>query len=368
MVMKGKSLILKREKFLVISIVLILTLNCFSSTILSPVKTSDKNLNQIFEEAKQDFLKGDLNATYRKLLLINTFKGNPEYDELLFLTLIGLKENILAIDSLNSYKNSNEKLGKYYRWALERSGLLSDGTFIETEKVMIKKENLKKVNGILFDNPSFYLLKENMIEKYGKDGKILETIFQQRNREGMILENLKTLMLSVDSITLPEEKIILPLKIENPISITKAPFNNFYLLDDKNTIYTISYNGNIVEKRELLIKNPRKIRTDNLFRIYILSKDGSIYVYGASFEPLYLFKKEEFSEKFNLSRVIDFYVDFIGNLILLSSNGDVVFVNNEFKLIKRAYLSEKFDFIFFDGYEDLIGLNLKSGIIKRFKI
>jgi hypothetical protein len=358
--------IFKKEKQLTFNLALLLFFSFFTSAgDLFPCKVDEsKEIESFFNEAKIDFYKGDLNSSYKNLTLLKPFLNDEEYRKYLFFTIVGLGEYFDAVNFLKDNSSSKEKF--LTNLLLKRDCLNMKPKFEIKENFYIPKQIARKVRATIFDGESNIILDEKTCYKFDKNGKIVDSFPVMNGREISINHRGELVILSKDSVYMEKSRIYLPNEIEVPISLCSAPYDNYYILDGKGKVFLVDSSGKILEERQILIENAIKIRTDSLFRIFILSKDGVLYVYDASFNPLITM-----SEKLKINdigKIEDFFVDYFGNPILLDKSNAIYIFNYSQNFLGKFY-DEKFKVksFYFDGGDFLIAVD-KNGLVRKFQL
>jgi len=362
---RKKSLILKTKKFLIFSLFNIILAFCFAYSTIPPSPEQNENLDEIFEQARRDFLKGDLNSAYKNLLLTFPLKNNKEWQELYFLTLIGIDKPLSAISFLQEQKDISEKSKFYLETLLEREGIeKAEPIFAEYFKVTLPQKNFKKISSIIESKNNFYVLIENSFYKIAPQGKILETTILNGARELLLLENGEVAVLTKDSIIIQGKKIVLPLEIKSALSFAKAPENCIYVLDEDSKLFMLNMEGNIIQERQLLIKRCLKIRTDSLFRVFILSANDEVSVYSSSFAPLFIMDGNP--SVTGLGKIKEFFVDYAGNPIFLDRKGELFFFNFKQELLGKSQKeTTRTDCFHWDGGKYLLSFDKKTSILRK---
>ncbi len=358
--------IFKKGKLLTFSISLLLFFSFlnFAGDLFPSKVDESKEIESLFNEAKADFYKGNLPSSYKNLMILKPYSNDEEYRNFMFFTLIGLGAYFDAVNFLKDNSSPEEKF--LSNLLLKRDCLNLKPKFAIKENIYISKQIARKIRGITSDGESNFILDDKTCYKFDKGGKIVDSFQVMNGSEISINQKKEAVILSKDSLYIGKNKIYLPSEIEMPISFCPAPYDNYYILDGKGKVFLIDSSAKILEERQILIKNAIKIRTDFLFRIFILSKDGILYVYDASFNPLITI-----SEKLKINdigAITDFSVDYFGNPILLDKNNAIFIFNYSQNFLGKFY-DEKFKVksFFFDGGEFLMAVD-KNGSIRKFQL
>lgn len=365
---RKKLSILKKEKFLIFSFLNLFVIFClaFSTFPPSPEQTHPPNI--VFEKAKSDFLEGNLNSAYKNLLLTNFLKENPDWRELYFLTLVGLNKPLSAISFLQEQKEPTEKEKFYIESLIQRQGVEKESPkFLEILSFSLSKEILKKVSSIIASKDNFFVLTENSLYKIDNSGKIIETTVLTGGRELLLDEDCEAIVLTKDGLILKEKKITFPLQIRSALSFAKAPEGNFYVLGENNELFKINKEGRIIEQRHLLIKQCLKVRTDSLFRVFILSSNEEVSIYSASFAPLLVMDGTPATT--GIRGIKDFFVDYAGNPIFLDKSGELFFLNfNQEFLGKSQKEKIKTDWFFWDGGKYIFSIDKRKTVFRKLEL
>lgn len=336
---------MKRKKHTIFSLFLLLLffLNINSEITFPSLIKDEKEVISIFLQAKECFKRGELDKCYKNLMLIKKWKDDEEYRYLTFLTLIGLNAPFDAANFLKEYKISSAE-ENLLNLLVERECLKLSPSFENSKKIPLNKKSFKKIKSVAVNGETAYILNKNGLYCSNDGFKTFRVVALGNGIEILVGKDGKNVVLFTDSIFVDGKKIFLPLEILNPISFAFAPQGGFYVLSESGSVFLLDEEGRLIEERKLLLESPKKIRTDALFRVYILSQDN-IYLYDASFNPV-----KTFSEKlrvYGARGITDFYVDFFGNILILRRSGEV---------------------LFFTFFEDLLGTfsNEKSKIKKFF--
>lgn len=365
---RKKLLILIRKKFLSFSFFIFFVFPFITFSTIPQSQDSYVPPSSIFEKAKSDFLSGNLNSAYKNFLLTNFLKENPNWRELYFLTLVGLNKPYAAISFLQEQKKPTEKEKFYIETLIQRQGVEKGNLkFSEILSFPIPKEISKKIFSILENKDNYFVLTQTALYKINNSGKIVETNVFTGGKELFLDENGEVAVLTNDGFLLNGRKISFPFKIKSALSIAKAPEGNFYVLGENNELFKVNKEGKIIEERQLLIKKCLKIRTDSLFRVFILSSNGEISVYSASFEPLFVIDGN--SSATALSGIKEFFVDYAGNPIILDKSGELFFFNfhKDFlgKSQKKKIRAKQF---YWDGGKYLFLFDNKKVVLEKLEL
>jgi len=365
---RKKLLILKKEKFLIFSFLNFFIVFSFAFSTLPPSPESNDPPAIVFEQARSDFLRGNLNSAYKNLLLTNFLKENPDWRELYFLTLVGLNKPLSAVSFLQEQKKPTEKERFYIETLIQRQGTEKENPkFSEILSFTLPKETLKKVSSIIESKGNYFVLTENSFYKIDNSGKIVETNVLAGGKELLLDEEGEIVVLTKDGLILKERKVAFPLQIKSALSFAKAPEGNFYILGENNELFKVNKEGKIIEERHLLIKKCLKIRTDALFRVFILSSNEEISVYSASFAPLFVMDGNPSAT--SLSGIKDFFVDYAGNPIFLDKSGELFFFNfNQEFLGKSQREKIRTEWFFWDGGKYLFSIDKRKSVLRKLML
>lgn len=365
---KEKLWILKRKKFLIISFFSLLFSSTFAFLTLPPSPYENRSQNILLAQAEDDFVKGNLNSAYKHLLLSSTLNEDPKWKDLYFLTLLGLEKPLSAISFLQEEKNLSDREKFYLETLLKREGVDKESPkFFNSSQIPLQKEMIKKVCSIIQDKDNIFLLTETSFYKMNSEGKVIETSVLRDGKDLLFNTDNDVVILTKNSIILKGEKIVLPLQINSAVSFANAPEGNYYVLDENNKLFMINASGNILQERQLLIKNCLKIRTDKIYRVFILSSKNEISVYSSSFEPLFVFDGN--SSLTGLNGMKDFFVDYAGNPLILDKSGELFLFNFKQEFLGKSQ-KEKFkvDNLFWDGGDFLLVLDKRKLVLRKLEL
>ncbi|MCX7829982.1 MAG: hypothetical protein N2445_02850 [Acidobacteria bacterium] len=365
---RKKLWILKRKKFLIFSFFCFFIINCFSFSTFPPSPEEKKLSSLAFESAKQDFARGNLNSAYKNLLLSSSLKEDEGWRKLYFLTLLGLNEPLSAISFLQEQKKVTEGEKFCIETLLKRQGVeLESPRFSESLRFSIPKEIIKKASFITENQGNIILLSENSLYKVDFSGKVLETRILTGGKELLIDKNGNVVVLTKDSIITKDAKIVLPLQINAPISFARAPEGNFYVLDESNELFLVSEEGRIIQQRQLFIKKCLKVRTDDVYRVYILSSNGEVSVYNSDFSPLTVLDGKPSTT--GLNGIKDFFVDYAGNPIFLDKSGELFFFNFKHTFLGKTQKEKiRTDLFFWDGGKSVISVDKRKMVLRKLEL
>lgn len=360
--------ILKRKRLQIINFSLFFFLSFFAYSTIPPQFSDNENPETFFGKAKEDFLKGDHNSAYKNLLLSKSLKNDEKWRELYFLTLLGLNEPLSAISFLNESKRLSQKETFYLESLIKRQSFKQESPkFSETLKLILSKDILKKTFALVESENFILLLTENSLYKINSQGQIVETTNFLGGKELLLDNDNNVVILTNDSLIIKGKRIVLPLQIKSAISFSMAPEENFYILDNNSKLFLINSDGVILQERQLLVKNCKKIRTDKLFRVFILSSKKDILVYSPSFEPLFMMDLKP--NLTGLGSISNLFVDFSGNPLILDKSGDLVFFNFKQDFLGKCQKEKiKTDCFFWDGGTTILALDKKRGFLRKLEL
>jgi len=280
---------------------------------------------RLLATARRSLFGGDPGAAYKHLLLSESgMAGDEEWRELLFLTLIGLGKPLDASAFVLGQKNASGRDRMRSELLLKREGPL-DSSPQAFRTIAGGKEIL--------------------------DGKG------------------EPLVLTSSSIVSVSGTTQLPLRINDAASFARAPGGGLYILDSAGKVFLLDDGGKIIEERQILIRKPSKIRTDELGRVFILSDSGDdISIYSSGFDPLFVL--DPAASGAPVGRVSDFRPDFAGNIIILEKGSKELSFFNFSKRFLGSSSDKAFqaDLFSWDGGGSLTVLDRKKSSVMKVSL
>jgi len=308
-------------------------------------------------------MRGEASSAYKELLLAGTMNDDRDWRELFFLTLIGLDSPLDAAASVLEERNASEDETARARILLKRSGFRRETPRFapEGKPVAVPKDVAKKAVAIAAAKGSAFVLTPDALYTYPESGAPPSFFTVTGGRELLVNGRGEPLILTANSLVSPSASIPLPLGITNASSFAQAPDGCFYILDSAGKVFLLDSSGKVREERQILIKKPSRIRTDSLYRVFLLSGgESDISVYGAAFAPLFVMSPEALGVP--SGKILDFAVDFAGNPLMLErGRKELLFFNYSKNFLGRS-LERTFeaDLFSWDGGGSLLVLDRKS--------
>jgi hypothetical protein len=364
--------ILPRKKLRAFSSALFLYISFSLSAYLTYPPSSPGGLlpEKMFSQAKESFARGDLAIAYKYLLLSEDLRNDKEWQKLYFLTLAGLDRPSDAAAFLQELKGQSEELSLKLKLILDREGFARTYPAFKPDatSTAIPKEIAKKAISIAQGRDSLYMLTPLALYDISSSGAIISTLPISGGKELLMKEDGECLVLAANSIISASRTILLPLAVTSAVSFAGAPGGCFYILDSTGKVFLTDEGGRILEERQTRIPKPSRIRTDELFRVFIFSSgEKDISIYSASFSPLTVLSPEIQAQGISVGRISDFEVDFAGNSLLLDkSRRELLFFN-----FQKNFLGKSNDTIvcvdlfYWNGKDSLIALDAKKAKIMK---
>jgi hypothetical protein len=347
---------------------LFLSFNVFAQLTYPPSPDDLLEPGKLLSAARGSFLKGDLAGSYKYLLLSENLKTDQNCRDLFFLTLVGLDKPVDAASFLLELKNPSADESLKLELLSKRQGFTRAYSSFkpDTPPISIPKETAKKAAAVARGGDLFFVLTPLNLYGFSSSGKLISTLSLTNGRELIESPGERPFVLTSNSIITPSGTITLPLKIGDALSFARAPGDCYYVLDSAGRVFLLSGSGAILEERQILIKKPVKIRTDELSRIFILSgQENDISVYSASFSPLFVLSPE--TQGASTGRAGDFQLDFAGDPLILDKSRKELLLFNFTKhfLGKSSNKSLSADAFSWDGGNGLTVLDKKKGVIMK---
>lgn len=336
-----------------------------------PCPDNRKEPRELLASAKVSFFKGDYPAAYRSLLLSESLSKESEWRKIFFLTLVGLDRPVDAASAILAEEDSSEDELSWCGLLLKREGFTRAYPAFKPEPTygQIPREIAKKAISISENRDNLFILTPTALYKYSFSGEAVSTTSISEAKELMGNGDEDPIVLTSSSIICESKRTPLPLKIKNAASFARGNGDSFYILDGEGGVFLVDQSGSIIEERKLLIGKPIKIRTDELFRVFILSgKDKEVAVYGASFEPLFVLAPR--NRDVSAGNIRHFDVDYFGNTLLLDKGKKELFFFNFRKdfLGKSCNKTARIDLFYWDGGDSFLALDMKSGRVFKAAI
>ena len=331
-----------------------------------PAQQGGMSSDAVFKHAKEEFFSGNLDSAYKNLLLSGSLKDEEEWRKFYCLTLIGLNRPVDAAAYRAGIKSPSEGEKKRLKYLLDRQGIERAYPRFKASgaPVSVSKEICKKARAVAMNNGSVFVLTDTALIEFDPGGKFLESAAFSDGRELLSGGESRATVLTGDCILTQSKKIVLPLEIVSAVSFARAPGGCFYVLDSANKVFLISREGSLLQERRILIKKPRKIRTDELFRVFILSAQDEVFVYSASFEPITVLSQK--LRDAGTGSVSDIFTDFAGDLIFGGGGAQLFFFNfNQDFLGKSVKDDFRADIVWWNGEDTVLTLDKKRGVIRK---
>ena len=358
----------RKRKFLTSSLFLLLVASCglIAQPTYPPSPASAAGSEELLSAARNSFLEGDLPSAYKHLLLSEDLNGDREWRDLYFLTLVGLGHPADAAAFVLELKDPSAQESFRAGILLKRNAFASGTPQFKPagKPLQISKEVAKKAVSIAEGKDSVFVLTPETLYTYNAGGGPPSFFTLTAGREVMPDEDGMPLVLTSDSIIRGSATVPLPLSIADAVSFARAPKNCLYVLDSAGKVFLMEESGRIIEERQILIRKPLKIRTDSLWRVFILSGgEKDISVYGAGFEPLFVLSPEAAGAP--SGRLSDLQPDFAGNPMILDRSGKELILFNSSKSFLGRSSDRAFqaDLFFWNGGERVLVLDRKKSAI-----
>jgi len=326
---------------------------------------------RLLATARRSLFGGDPGAAYKHLLLSESgMAGDEEWRELLFLTLIGLGKPLDASAFVLGQKNASGRDRMRSELLLKREGPAREpARFLpETQVFRVPKEVARKAVSMAAAGGSVFVLTPEAFYTYPLDGspQAFRTIAGGKE----ILDGKgEPLVLTSSSIVSVSGTTQLPLRINDAASFARAPGGGLYILDSAGKVFLLDDGGKIIEERQILIRKPSKIRTDELGRVFILSDSGDdISIYSSGFDPLFVL--DPAASGAPVGRVSDFRPDFAGNIIILEKGSKELSFFNFSKRFLGSSSDKAFqaDLFSWDGGGSLTVLDRKKSSVMKVSL
>ncbi len=321
--------------------------------------------DQLVTESRKALFKGDPQAAYKYLLLSeNVMAEDAGWRELFFLTLIGLGNPLDASAFVAVHKNPSEMERLRSGLLLKREGFKSEAPRFLTGSpaFAVPKEVARKAVSIAANGNSLFILTPEAFYTYPLDGSPQAFRTMNGGKEVMTGDGGLPFVLTSHSLVSPSGTVQLPLRITEALSFARAPGNCFYILDSTGKVFLLDQDGKIIEERQILIRKPSRIRTDDLGRVFILSAaQDDISVYSAGFAPIFVLTPENAGAAFG--KISDFRPDFAGNMMTLEKGGGDLFLFSFSRHFLGSSGGKAFhaDLFWWDGYGELTVLDRRRG-------